>query len=72
MIRFEQKRGCGFIIQKEVKVAKNSVKLLNLCWDKGLTQEEIYILVEPIRKAETIREKEDIALKLIEELQSDK
>lgn len=56
------------MLQKEVKVAKNAVKLLNLCSDLGLSHQQILTLIEPIGKAKTIKEKEDTALKLIEEL----
>ena len=39
-----------------------------MCWDRNMSQEQIHTLTKPIREAKTIKEKETIALKLIEEM----
>ena len=47
------------------KVAKNSVALLNLCREKGLSHERIIEIVSPIGNASAVEEKEKIAEQLI-------
>ena len=53
---------------KEVKIAKNVTRLLGMCCDRNMSQEQIHILTKPIREARIAEEKETIALSLIEEL----
>ena len=50
---------------KEIKTAKNTAKLLGMCWDKNMSQEQIHILTKSVREARTAKEKELEALKLI-------
>ncbi|MBP5244868.1 MAG: hypothetical protein J6036_00195 [Clostridia bacterium] len=54
---------------KEIKIAKNVTKLLGICWDRNMSEEQIHILTKPIREAGSAREREAIASKIIEELQ---
>ena len=56
------------MLRKEIKVAKNATKLLGMCWDRNMSREQIHTLTKPIRDVRTVKEKEAVALKLIEEL----
>ena len=56
------------MLKKEVKTAKNAVRLLELCLEKGLSQKQILMLVRPIGEAQTIQEKGNIALALTRNL----
>ena len=66
VIYFE--KGSCAVLQKEPIVAKNTVKLLEICWNMGFSNHQIKELTEPISKANTINEKEKVAEILIEKL----
>ena len=56
------------MLHKEVKIAKNTTKLLGMCWDRNMSHQQILALIKPIGDAKTVKDKEAVALKLIEEL----
>ena len=56
------------MIHKEAKVAKNATKLLGMCYDRNMSHQQILELIKPIGDAKTVKDKEAVALKLIEEL----